>query len=105
MTRLLAADLREHDIGSVTEAIAANGRDYDQLATYPGEREEWVNLQGILRRLITSLPGTPRSRTDRLVSINLEGSRTNIASIRAVDRQAVVSDALVGGAALTADLP
>jgi signal transduction histidine kinase len=110
VTRLLAADLREHDIGSVTEAIAADGRDYDQLATYPGEREEWANLQGILRRLITSLPGTPRSRTERareiydsinhLVSINLDGSRTNIASIRAVDRQAVVSDALVGGAAL-----
>ena len=81
VTRLLAVDLREDDIGMLTEAITADERDHDQLATYPGEYREWTNLQGLLKQLAENLPGTAQLRADRareiydsinrLVSINL----------------------------------
>ena len=109
-TRLLAPDLREREIGELTGAIAADGRDYDSLAPYEGERDEWTNLKGLLHRFSIGLPGTPRSRTDsapeiyasinRLVSINLTGSRNNVASIRAANRQAFESDAIVSAGTL-----
>jgi signal transduction histidine kinase len=110
VTRLFAPDLREREIGAVTAAIAADGQAYDSLAAYPGEGEEWSNLQTLLRKLTSNLPVPARSRSERaveiygsinrLVSINLNGSKSNAASIRAANRQAFASDALVGGATL-----
>jgi signal transduction histidine kinase len=110
VTRLLAPDLHERDIRGETIAIAADGQAYGSLATYPGEQDEWTKLQGLLQRLESSQPLTPRSRSEqavaiyasinRLVSINLDGSRSNVASIRAANRQAFVGDALVGGSTL-----
>jgi signal transduction histidine kinase len=88
-----------------------DARDYDPLATFQGEREEWRHLQGLLREL----SGDPRNRQraaslvegeidnsiDKLLSINsLEGS-SHVASIRAAHRQAVWSDAVVGGIVLS----
>jgi len=110
VNRLLAPDLRDHEIGTLTGTIAGDSRDYDRRANYQGERAEWTKLQGLLQRLVSSLPGTPRIRAEhapeiygsinRLVSINLDGSRINAAAIRAANRQAFESDALVGGSTL-----
>ncbi|HJX54409.1 MAG TPA: HAMP domain-containing sensor histidine kinase [Polyangia bacterium] len=106
----LAATNSEDAIGELTRAIDEDARAYDPLATYQGEREEWTHLQGSLREL----SGNPRNhqRTasvvegeidnsiDKLLSINsLEGS-DSLASIRAAHRQALWSDAVVGGIVL-----
>ncbi len=103
----LAATSGEHEIDQLARAIDEDARDYEPLATYQGEREEWMHLQGLIREL----SGNPRNRQraasvveaeidnsiDRLLSINsLEGSN-NVALIRAAHRQAVWSDAVVGG--------
>jgi signal transduction histidine kinase len=106
----LAATNSEQEIDQLTRAIDEDARDYDPLATYQGEREEWMHLQGLLREL----SGNPRHRhrtasvvegeidnsIDKLLSINfLEGS-SNVAAIRAAHRHALWSDAVVGGIAL-----
>jgi signal transduction histidine kinase len=106
----LAATNSEHEIDQLTRAIDEDARDYDPLATYQGEREEWLHLQDLLREL----SGNPsyRQRTasvveaeidnsiDKLLSINfLEGS-SNVAAIRAAHRHALWSDAVVGGIVL-----
>jgi signal transduction histidine kinase len=106
----LAATNVQREIDQLTNAMDADARDYAPLATYPGEREEWVHLQGLLREL----SGHPRSRQraasvveeeiddsiDKLLTINsLEGS-SNVDSIRAAHRQAVWSDAIVGAIVL-----
>jgi signal transduction histidine kinase len=103
----LAATNSESEIDQLARAVDEDAREYDPLATYQGEREEWAHLQGLLREL----SGNPRNRRraalvvegeigksiDRLLSINsLEGS-SNVAAIRAANRQAVWSDAVVGG--------
>lgn len=100
----------EHENDQSTKAIAAVARDYDPLATYQGEREEWLHLQGLLREL----SGDPASRRrpasvmegeiddsiNRLVAINFAEGSSSVASIRAAHRQAVWSDAVVGGIVL-----
>jgi signal transduction histidine kinase len=103
----LAATNSEPEIEQLARAVDEDAREYDPLATYQGEREEWTHLQGLLREL----SGNPRNRRraasvvegeigksiDKLLSINsLEGS-SNVAAIRAANRQAVWSDAVVGG--------
>ena len=106
----LAATNSAHEIDQLTRAIDEDARDYDPLATYQGEREEWMHLQGLLRELsgnpsnrqrtASVVEGEIDSSIDKLLSINsLEGS-SSVASIRAVHRQAVWSDAVVGGIVL-----
>jgi signal transduction histidine kinase len=106
----LAATTDKHQIDQLTKAIAASARDYDPLATYSGEREEWNHLQGLLGELSANPGSRPLSASameamidnsvDRLVSINTSESSHNVASIRAAHRQAVWSDAIVGGIVL-----
>ena len=103
----LAATNSEPEIEQLARAVDEDAREYDPLATYQGKREEWTHLQALLREL----SGNPRNRRraasvvegeigksiDKLLSINsLEGS-SNVAAIRAANRQAVWSDAVVGG--------
>ena len=103
----LAATNSEPEIDQLARAVDEDAREYDPLATYQGKREEWTHLQALLREL----SGNPRNRRraasvvegeigksiDKLLSINsLEGS-SNVAAIRAANRQAVWSDAVVGG--------
>jgi signal transduction histidine kinase len=105
--RRLAATTDEQEIVRLNHAIAAVARTYDPLATYQGEHEEWMQLQGLLREL-SALPGSRQRPTavieadiddsiNRLVSINFTEGSSNVASIRAAHRQAVWSDAIVGG--------
>jgi signal transduction histidine kinase len=110
VARLLAPGVQEREIGTLTGAIAADSREFDERATYPGEREEWAKLQALLQKLTSTLQIPAPSRRERaveihqsinrLVSITLDGGRSNAASIRAANRQAFVIDALVGGATL-----
>ena len=108
--RHLAAPNSENDIDQLARAISEDARNYDPLATYQGEREEWTHLQGLLDELSESPRNRQRTASvvereiddsiDRLLSINsLEGS-SNVAAIRAAHRQAVWSDALVGATVL-----
>ena len=106
----LAATNSEGEIDQLTKEIEVDSRDYDPLATYQGEREEWTHLQGLLRELSANPSNRPRTASvvegevdnsiDTLLRINsLEGS-SNVAAIRAAHRQAVWSDAGVGGIVL-----
>jgi len=106
----LAGTNDEHQIDELTKAIAAVARNYDPLATYQGEREEWIHLQDLLRKL----SGNPANRPwpasvmeqeiddsiNKLVSINFTEGSANVDSIHAAHRQAVWSDAVVGGIVL-----
>ena len=100
----------EHENDQSTKAIAAVARDYDPLATYQGERAEWLHLQGLLRELSENPASRRRPASvmeeeiddsiNKLVSINFAEGSDNVASIRAAHRQAVWSDAVVGGIVL-----
>jgi signal transduction histidine kinase len=110
LTRAFAPDLQAREIGTLAGAIAADSQAYEARATHPGEREEWDRLQALLQTLTVRLPDPPQSRSllgpeiygsiNRLVSINLKLSRRNAAAIRTANREAFVSDAIVGGATL-----
>jgi hypothetical protein len=103
----LAVTSRVDEIIQLTKAIGEDARDYDPLATYQGEREEWTHLQGLLgelswnrQRPASVVEGEIDNSIDKLLTINsLEGSH-NVALIRAAHRQAVWSDAVVGGIVL-----
>jgi signal transduction histidine kinase len=103
----LAATNSGLEIAQLTRAVDEDARDYDPLATYTGERQEWIHLQGLLRELSGNRQRNPSvveeevdDSIDRLLSINsLEGSH-NVALIHAAHRQAVWSDAVVGGIVL-----
>lgn len=110
VTRLLAADLRNREVRTLIGAIAADSQAFESMASYPGEREEWTKLRPLLQSLIAGLPATPQPGSERaveiyasinrLMSINLDGSRSNAAAIRAANHHAFESDAIVGGATL-----
>ena len=97
----------EHEISQVTNAIAAAAREYDPIATFTGERDEWNHLQDLLRRLSGNRRGTASgleqeidNSVDKLVSINLIEGNSNVTAIRAAHRQAVWSDMAVGAIVL-----
>jgi signal transduction histidine kinase len=97
----------EHEISQLTYAIAAAAREYDPIATFPGERVEWNHLQDLLRGLsgkqqqvASGLEQEIDNSVDKLVSINLLEGNSNVAAIRAAHRQAVWSDAVVGAIVL-----
>ena len=102
----LAKTDSEDEIAQLTKLIEADAREYDPIATYLGEREEWNRLQGLLRELSGNPSNHQRptsvldreidSSTDKLVSINLLEGNSNVALIRAAHRQAVWSDVVVG---------
>jgi signal transduction histidine kinase len=103
VTRMLAADLRNREVRTLIGAIAADIQAFESMASYPGEREEW-------NKLIAGLPAAPQPGSERaveiyasinrLVSINLNGSRGNAAAIRAANHSDFEGDAIVGGATL-----
>ena len=104
----LAAVNSGPEIAQLTRAMDEDARDYDPLATFQGEREEWRHLQGLLgelswnrQRLASVVEEEVDNSIDKLLTINsLEGSH-NVALIRAAHRQAVWSDAVVGGIVLS----
>lgn len=96
----------EPESSHATTAIAAASRSYDPIATYRGEREEWNHLQDLLRQLLAGPGNRQRSAfiereidksVDKLVAINSSAGMGNLTAIRAAHRQALWSDAVVGG--------
>jgi signal transduction histidine kinase len=97
-------------IRGITERIAADAKAYDPLANFPGEREEWTQLQGALaelqRRVQSRSPDLIQQvlvigqSIDRLVLINRTSAHEQAAAIRALHRQALAADAAAGGITL-----
>jgi signal transduction histidine kinase len=96
----------EREIIHSTNAIATASRSYDPIATYQGERDEWHHLQDLLRQLLAR-PGNRQesapleeeidNSVDKLVAINTSAGVGNLTAIRTAHRQALWSDAVVGG--------
>jgi signal transduction histidine kinase len=93
----------EGEIRQWTDAIGAATREYDPMATFTGERDEWNHLQDLLRRLsgnhrqpASGLEQAIDNSVDKLVSINLLEGNSNMAAIRDAHRQAVWDDVVVG---------
>jgi signal transduction histidine kinase len=106
----LAATNNKHEGDQLTSAMEEDAHDYAPLATYPGERQEWLHLQTLLRELSANprnslrpaslVEGEIDTAIDKLLSINSLEGNSNVASIRAAHRQAVWSDAIVGAIVL-----
>ena len=99
-----ASDARE--IARWQKDIAEDVRNYDPLADYKGERDEWLHLQVLLRELPLA-PGTDHESAlaleeaidksfNELVEINTAAGRGNLAAIKVAHRQAIWSDVVVG---------
>lgn len=90
--------------------IAEGAREYDPLATFPGEHAEWSKLQALLDSYAGSPTGDALARTnlvesinqslDRLNRINRHEARIIAEEIRASHRGALTGDAVVGGLTL-----
>lgn len=89
------------------QRLAGYAREYDPLASYPGEKAEWRKLQ---RRLaVVQAPGAQIGRdelrqvseaVDRLVEINRDTARADARIVAATNRSAIIADATVGVVAL-----
>jgi signal transduction histidine kinase len=108
--RLGAASRADGELEGLRRAIEADARDYDPLATYPGEREEWTKLEELVHKQLDSALANPHARPPldeqiapsirRLVAINHAGARANAAMIRAAHRAANWADVITGTLAL-----
>ena len=106
----LAATNDAREVERWKQALKADSTSYDPIATYQGEREEWIHLQDLLRSLQVNVARPERSAlaveedidksVDDLIAINLVEGKGNAASIRAAHRQALLSDVIVGGIVL-----
>jgi signal transduction histidine kinase len=93
------------DVGRILAVIAADARDYDPIANGPGEHDEWMRLQQMLRGLQAAVQqGTPSAALvlnvglsiDRLVAMNRQQARDSAEQIRRLHQKAVFADATVG---------
>ena len=108
--RLGATNRADGELEGLHRAIEADTRNYDALATYPGEREEWTRLKGLVRKQLDVVLANPRARPPldeqiapsirRLVAINHAGARANAGMIRAAHRVANWADVVSGSLAL-----
>ena len=106
----LAASNDAHEIEQWKQAIVADSRSYDPIATYEGERDEWIHLQDLIRQLQVNHTNRQHSTLaleeeidksiDVLVAINTAEGKGTAAAIRAAHRQALLSDLIVGGIVL-----
>jgi signal transduction histidine kinase len=106
--RLMARGLLPEDVGGIVDRIHADSQAYDQIATAPGESEEWINLRALLARLRTAVTsGEPtadlaveiEASADNLVRINGKTSADSAQAIHRIHEDAIVVDTLVGGGA------
>jgi signal transduction histidine kinase len=99
------ADRLSHHVPDERDALARIARDavaYDPLANYGEERERWVHLQELLKRVERA----PDDRAlheqigavgDELVAINRRQATAQERAIARVHRNAILADASVGG--------
>jgi signal transduction histidine kinase len=107
--RLSAAALDRAQLISIAEQIGADAREYDPIATGPGERSEWSTLQLLFGRLeqdredpssIAPLVAGIEQSIARLVEINERVARDNEAAIAALHRHGLIADAVIGAVTL-----
>jgi signal transduction histidine kinase len=107
--RLSAAPLDRAQLISIAGQIGADAREYDPIATGPGERSEWSTLQLLFGRLqqdredpssIAPLVAGIEQSIARLIEINQRVARDNAAAIAVLHRRGLLADAAIGAVTL-----
>jgi signal transduction histidine kinase len=108
---LLSSPHDRREMNRITREIAADAREYDPLASYPGERAEWKKLEGLLDALPRIAADAPRIRdelveeinasVDELIAINHREARGIAGKIREAHLHALWSDTVVGAGTFT----
>lgn len=107
--RLSAVPLDRAQLISIAGQIGADAREYDPIATGPGERSEWATLQLLFGRLqqdradpgsIASLVAGIEQSIARLIEINQRTAHDNEAAIAAIHRHGLFADAAIGAVTL-----
>jgi signal transduction histidine kinase len=107
--RLSAAALDPAQLMSIAAKIGADAREYDPIATGPGERSEWSTLQLLLARLQQDREDPSSSAAlvvgieqsiGRLIEINQRVARDNQAAIDTLHRHGLIADAAIGAVTL-----
>lgn len=107
--RLSAAPLDRAQLISIAGQIGADAREYDPIATGPGECSEWSTLQLLFGRLqqdredpssIAPLVAGIEQSIARLVEINERVARDNEAAIAVLHRHGLFADAAIGAVTL-----
>lgn len=107
--RLGANRLDREQLRAIAAQIAADAREYDPIATGPGERIEWSTLQLLFGRLqqdraelgpIDGLVDAIGQSIDRLIEINRREARDDQAAIAALQRRGLAIDGAIGAVTL-----
>lgn len=107
--RLSAAPLDRAQLISIAEQIGADAREYDPIATAPGERSEWSALQRLFGRLqqehddpgsIAPLVAGIEQSIARLIELDQRAARDNAAAIAEIHRHGLLADAAIGAVTL-----
>lgn len=106
----LAGDLRYQahrlvedraDLISIAGQIGADAREYDPIATSPGERPEWTQLQQLLDRLQhdptnRALVSQIEESIGHLITINQRDAAVDAAGIRELHHNGLLADLAIG---------
>ena len=107
--RLSATPLDRAQVISIASQIGADARQYDPIATGPGERSEWSTLQLLFARLqqerdepgaIPSLVDQVERSIGRLIEINQRAAHDHEIAIADLHRRGLVADAAIGAITL-----
>jgi signal transduction histidine kinase len=102
--RLSASPLDRVQLVSIAGQIGADAREYDPIATGPGERSEWSALQLLFGRLqqehtdprsIALLVAEVEQSIARLIEINQRTARDDEAAIAALHHHGLIADAAI----------
>jgi two-component system OmpR family sensor kinase len=103
--RLSAAPLDRAQLLSIAAQIGADAREYDPIATAPGERTEWSAIQLRFERLqherddpaaITAQVAEIERSIAHLIDLNQRAARDNQTAIAALYRRGLFADAAIG---------
>lgn len=105
--RLADKDLSADQRKALTERLAADTEEYDPLANYGGERQEWGHFRDSLVRLRHLISANERADVDALVAeigdsaksliaINRVAARRLAGEIRTSQQQGLLTDLVVG---------
>src|ERR1043165_5845134 len=103
--RLSAAPLERSQLISIAAQIGADARQYDPIATGPGERSEWSTLQLLFARLeqerdepgsIPTLVPQIEHSIARLIDINQRAAHEDEVAIAELHRRGLAADAAIG---------
>ena len=105
--RLAEKDLTAEQLKTLTERLTADTEEYDPLARYGGERQEWGHFRDILVRLRHQIAANERADVDALVAdigesarsllaINRSTASRLVAEIRMSQQHGVFTDLAIG---------